>query len=170
MRFLPELVSIMTEPSLRGIYLKLKLDYTPLEPSHSFITQMSCSQEAMLLSCTYSLQLLEKKDFRTLSLLLPAIAKAYVAAESDMMPDGYLHSLVVMLVPHITSLREPQLVSIMKEFWVVCSQHSETGLLYCCRFLWACHDKIKPAYFVLDILQSISPSQEVSKPFRNPMP
>ena len=163
-RFLPELVSVMTEPSLRGMHVKLKQEYTPLEPSSSFISQMASSQEAMLLSCTYSLQLLEKKDFRTLCLLLPAIAKAYVSAENDTMPDGYLHSLVVMLIPHLASLREAQLVSIMKGFWVVCSQYSETGLLYCCRLLWACHDKLKPAYFVSDILQSISPSQEVRYP------
>ena len=155
----------MAEPSLRAAHLKLKQEHSPLEPTHNFISHMSSSQEAMLLACSYALHLVEKKDFKTMALLLPAIAKAYISSERDIMPDGFLHSLVVLLVPQLAGMREGPLFAVMKEFWVECAHHSETALLYCCRLLWACHDKLKPAYLLTDVLQLITPSEQVSRSF-----
>lgn len=159
-RFLPELVLVMMEPSLRAVHLKLKQEHSALDPALTFVSHIASSQEAMLLACSYALHLVEKRDFKTLSQLLPAIAKAYISSERDIMPDGFLHSLVVMLVPHVAGLREAQLLPIMKDFWAQCAQHSETALLYCCRLLWACHDKLKPAYLLTDLLELITPSEQ----------
>lgn len=163
--FLPELTALMMEPSLRSARAKLKQDHTPLQPTKKFTSLMASSQEAMVLLCTYCLHLVDKKDFKTLALVLPTVAKSCINSEKDIMPDGFLHSMAVMLLPHVAALREPQMIAIMKEFWLPCSQHSETALLHCCRFLWVCHDKIKPGYILDDLLQNMCPSEQVSELF-----
>uniref|UniRef100_A0A1X7T4P6 Negative elongation factor B n=1 Tax=Amphimedon queenslandica TaxID=400682 RepID=A0A1X7T4P6_AMPQE len=94
-KFLPELLSFMTESSLRLIHSKLKQDYPTYTLSSSFIRHLTSTTGAMQLTTSYSLYLIDKKDFKTLSSLLPAIASSYTESETDIFPDGYMNSVVV---------------------------------------------------------------------------
>lgn len=149
----------MTESSLKLIHTKLKQDYPTYALSSSFISHLTSTPGAMQLSTAYSLYLIDKKDFRTLSSLLPAIASAYTESDTDLFPDGYMHSIVVGLCSHISVMRDAILQSLIKEFFLPCARHSETCLLYLCRFLWVGCSKMKREV-VHDTLDDMRPATD----------
>lgn len=153
-------MSIMVESSLKVVHIKLKQDYPLYTPSSSFTDLLITSPAAMHSTCTYVLYLAEKKDFRTLSLVLPTLSNAYIQSQSDIMPDGFMHSLMIYIVTHIGSIKEMYMTMIMKEFFVPCACHGVTVLLYLCRLLWVIHDKMK-SDLLSSVLRDIEPSDDV---------
>ena len=158
-KFLPELLSVMSENTLRAIALKRKEEYKPYTPSPHFVATLS-NPCAMHITCTYALGLLSKRELKSFSLILPFIAKGYTQSESAQLPDLFLHLLVVGLVEHPGAIREATMQTIIRDFWLVCAQTSETALLYFCRVLWGLHHKINPA-LLQEILEEIKPEDEV---------
>lgn len=159
-KFLPELVAVMVDNTLRGLYKQLKEDHTPYSPSASFISCLAKQPSAMHIMCTYALHLLEKKDMKSLSLLLPVIAKTCDEPDSVSIPDVFLHVLVLELTQQAETLREGVLILMLNEFWVPCCQSSETVLLHFCRLLWTFHGRLNPAYLA-EVLEAVNPSEEV---------
>lgn len=143
-------MSFMTESSLKVIHNKLKQDYPVYNPTSNFIKHLTTIPAAMQLTCTYTLHLIDKKDFRSLSTLLPSIAVAYIGSETDIFPDSFMHSVVIELSNHFNAIREGFLVTILKEFFLPCARHSETCLLYMCRFVWITCKRMKT-----DLLQEM---------------
>ena len=159
-KFLPELVAVMVDNTLRGLYKQLKEEHTPYSPSASFFSCLAKQPCAMYIMCTYALHLLEKKDMKSLSLLLPMIAKTCEHSDPVSIPDVFLHVLVLELTQQIETLREAVLHSTLNEFWVPCSQSNETVLLHFCRLLWTFHGRLNPAYLA-EVLEAVNPSEEV---------
>ena len=160
-KFLPELLALMVDNALRGLYRQLKEDHIPYTPSASFINCLAKHPSAMHITCTYALHLLEKKDMKSLSLLLPTITKTCDDPDSISLPDVFLHSLVLELTQQGDTLREAVLISLLNEFWVPCCQSSETVLLHFCRLLWTFHSRLNPQYLA-EVLEAVNPSEEVS--------
>lgn len=158
-KFLPELLSIMVENSLRVVCVKLKEDHTPHSPSKQFVVSLS-NPCAMHITCTYALHLLEKKELRSLTLLLPAIASGYTQSESAQLPDVFLHLLVVALSSHSEPLREAPLQAILRDFWLPCCQSSEPALLHFCRLLWTLHPRLNQR-FLNEVLEAMRPGEHV---------
>lgn len=148
----------MTESSLKVIHIKLKEDFTLYSPSSNFIRQLTTLSAAMQLTSSYALYLIDKKDFRSLSSLLPSIAISYIDSVTDIFPDGFMHSVVVGLAPHLHTIREQLLVIIMKEFFLPCARHSESCLLYLCLFIRIGYKKMNHELVeeMLDVMQPSS--------------
>ena len=159
-KFLPELLSIMAENTLRAIAHKLKEEYRPFSPSQHFLSSLA-NPCAMHIACTYTLHLLEKKEMKSFSLMLPIIAKGYTRSENAQLPDVFLHLLVVKLLQYPDPIKELTMQSILRDFWLVCALSSETALLYLCHLLWGLHAKINPR-LVEDILDEMKPGDGVS--------
>ena len=158
-KFLPELLSIMSENTLRAIAHKRKEEYRPFTPSQHFINSLS-NPCAMHIACAYSLHLLGKKELKSFSLILPLIAKGYTRSDNAQLPDIFLHLLVVRLLEHPDTIRELTMETILRDFWVVCALSSETALLHLCHLLWGLHPKINPR-LLEDILDEIKPGEGV---------
>ena len=161
-KFLPELMSIIVESQLKNVHNKLKLDHPIYTPSSHFTRYLSTFPAAMQITCVCLLHLIEKKDIRTVLVLLPPLAKLFSQNDPDtIIPDGFLHMFVVCIVNRIEFIRENHLSVILREFFVPCAQHSETVLLYLCRLLWAGYRKVKPD-ILNEVLQEMEPSDQVN--------
>ena len=159
-KFLPELLSLMVDNALRGVYRQLKEDHTPFSASNGFTSCLSKHPSAMHITCTYALHLMEKKDMKSLSLLLPMMAKRHDNQDAVSVPDVFLHLLVMELTQQFETLRESTLLSLLNDFWVPCCQNSESVLLHFCRFFWTFHARLNPT-FLAEILEAVNPSEEV---------
>ena len=158
-KFLPELLSIMSENTLRAIAHKRKEDYAPFTPSSNFIASLT-NPCAMHITCTYALHLLSKKELKSFSLVLPLIAKGYTRSENSQLPDIFLHLLVVRLLEYPVPIRELTMETTLRDFWLVCALSSETALLHLCHLLWGLHPKINPC-LLEDILDEMKPGDTV---------
>ena len=159
-KFLPELLSLMVDNALRGVYRQLKEDHTPFSASNGFINCLSKHPSAMHITCTYALHLMEKKDMKSLSLLLPTIAKGCDDPDAISVPDVFLHLLVLELSQQHETLREATLLSLLNDFWVPCCQSSgESALLHFCRFFRTYHTRLPPTTLA-EILEAVNPSEE----------
>ena len=158
-KFLPELLSIMSENTLRAIAHKKKEEYRPFTPSQHFINSLS-NPCAMHITCTYALHLLTKKELKSFCLVLPLIAKGYTRSDSAQLPDIFLHLLVVRLLEYPVPIRELTMQTILREFWLVCALGSETALLHLCHLLWGLHPRINP-HQLEDILDEMKPGEAV---------
>ena len=161
-KFLPELLALIVDNALRGVYRQLKEDHTPHTPSAHFISYLSKHPVATHITCTYALHLLDKKDMKSLSLLLPTIAKGSDDPDTISVPDIFLHVFVLELSQQPEMLREDLLTLILNEFWVPCCQNSETVILHFCRFFWIFHGRLNPTYLA-EVLEAVNPSEEVSE-------
>ena len=160
LRFFPELLSLMVEASLRTTCHQLKEDHTPYTLSKHFVSCLSNNPSAMHISCTYALHLLQKHDLRSVTLLLPVVARGYTQSDSVQLPDVFLHSLVLSLTSQTEPVREATLHSILKDFWLPCCQSSETVLLHCCRLLWTLHPRISREVLE-EVLEGMRPREQV---------
>jgi negative elongation factor B len=160
-KFLPELLSIMSENTLRAIAHKKKEEYRPFTPSQHFINSLS-NPCAMHITCTYALHLLTKKELKSFCLVLPLIAKGYTRSDSAQLPDIFLHLLVVRLLEYPVPIRELTMQTILREFWLVCALGSETALLHLCHLLWGLHPRINP-HQLEDILDEMKPGEAQSE-------
>ena len=160
-RFLPELLSIMSENTLRAIANKRKEEYQPFSPSPNFVATLS-NPCAMHITCTYALSLLSKREMKSFSLILPLVAQGYTQSESAQLPDLFPHLIVVGLLEYPVGIRESTMQTILRDFWLVCARSSETALLHLCHLLWGLHPKINPAHLE-EILDEIKPGEEVGK-------
>ena len=160
-KFLPELLTIIIEAQLKNTHIKLKQDYPLYTPSHHFQRHLSAHPVAMQITCSYVLHLLEKKDFRTMSTILPAMAKVCQASEGMAFSEGFLHMFIVGLSGKMEAIKETQVSVILKEFFLACAGQSESVLLYLCRLLWAVHHKIKPS-LLNEVLEEMEPGDVVS--------
>lgn len=158
-KFLPELLSFMTESALRHVHNKLKQEHSSYAPSSNFIRYLTTFPAAMNLTCFYALHLIDKKDFRSLSLLLPTISATYVESETDILSDGFMHSLIIGLASHLSTMKDTLLTAIIREFLLPCAKHSETCLLYLCRFIWIGHKKMKPE-LVQETINDMQPASD----------
>ena len=158
-KFLPELLSIMSENTLRAIAHKRKEEYRPFTPSPHFVTTLT-NPCAMHITCTYAFHLLAKKELKSFSLLLPLIAKGYTSSDNSQLPDIFLHLLVVKMLEYPVPIRELTMETILRDFWLVCALTSETALLHFCHLLWGLHPKINPC-LLEDILDEIKPGEAV---------
>ena len=149
----------MVDNALRGVYRQLKEDHTPFSASNGFINCLSKHPSAMHITCTYALHLMEKKDMKSLSLLLPTIAKGCDDPDAVSVPDVFLHLLVLELSQQYETLREATLLSLLNDFWVPCCQSSESALLHFCRFFWTYHTRLHPTTLA-EILEAVNPSEE----------
>lgn len=149
----------MTEATLKSLYTKLKQEHPNYLPSSNFIRHLTNMLPAIHLVCDYALYLLEKKDFRNLSVLLPTIAAAYVDSEKDIFSDGFIHTLVVGVSTQLATLRDNLLLTILKEFFLPCALHSETCFIYLCRLLWIGHTRMKGA-IVKEIMDDLQPATD----------
>lgn len=165
-KFLPELLSIMSENTLRAIAHKQKEEYRPFSPSQHFISSLSNNPCAMHITCAYALHLLTKRELKSFSLILPLIAKGYTQSDTAQLPDIFLHVLVVRLLEYPVSIRELTMQTILHDFWLVCALSSETALLHLCHLLWGLHPKINPQQLE-DILEEMKPGDGVRKPMYN---
>ena len=161
-KFLPELLSFMTDSALKLVHNKLKQDHTNYILSSNFIRYLTSMPAAMNLTCFYALHLTEKKDFKSLSLLLPSISAAYIDSEMDIFTDGFMHSLIIGLASHLGTIRDAILTTIVREFLLPCARHSETCLLYLCRFIWISYNKMKPE-LVEETINSMQPASDQVK-------
>lgn len=109
MRFFPELLSIMAENSLRTVCHRLKEDHPPYSPSKHFLSLLASNQCAMHVACTYALHLLERRELRSLTLILPLIAAGFSQSEGVELPDVFLHILVVQLTGQPEAIRDASL-------------------------------------------------------------
>ena len=159
-KFLPTLLSLMVENSLRTLHRQLKEDYTPFSLPAPFVNFISRHSGAMHIACTYTLQLLERKDIRSFSLLLPAIAKAFIKSESILLPDTFLHLLILHMDKHRDVLKESTFLLILRDFWVPCCHSSEQVLLHLFRMLWFLHSKISQD-LLREVLETVEPGKEV---------
>ncbi len=150
----------MVDNLLRGIYRQLKEDYTPRNTSPSFTEFLSNNACAMHLTCSYALHLLDKKDIKSLTLLLPTIANSFVSSDSIFFPDYFLHLLVVGMVSHGDVLKEGALLIILRDFWIPSCQNSEQIILHLFRFLWYLHAKVNPG-LLREVLETVEPGKEV---------
>lgn len=160
-KFLPELLNIMTESQLKSIHVKLKQEYSLYAPSKNFSTYLATYPAAMEITCTYILHLLEKKEFRTITTLLPSVAAACQSGEGVSFPEGFLHMLVTWICSKIDTISENVLYAILKQLFVACCGHSESVLLYLCHLLWVVHHKIKPT-ILNEILEEMDPGDTVT--------
>ena len=158
-KFLPELLSIMSENTLRAIAHKRKEEYRPFAPSPHFVAFLS-NPCAMHVTCTYALGLLSKRELKSFSLVLPLIARGYTQSENAQLPDIFLHQLVVGLLEYPVPIREPTMQAILREFWLVCARSSETALLHLCHLLWGLHSSINPT-LLEEVLEDMKPGDEV---------
>ena len=149
----------MLENSLRVVHRQLKDDYTPHTPSPHFITYLSKHTSAMFVACTFAISLLEKKDFKSLIVLLPSMAKAYTKGDSISFSDTFLHSLVHHMSAQRDTIRDSTLQLLLREFWIPCCQ-SETVLLHLCRLMWSIHMKLS-TQGLSEVLEEMSPGEEV---------
>ena len=159
-KFLPELLSIMSENTLRAIAHKRKEDYRPFTPSPHFVSSLSNSC-AMHVTCTYALHLLSKKELKSFCIILPLVAKGFTQSDTAQLPDIFLHLLVVKLLEYPVPIREATIQTILRDFWLVCALSSETALLHLCHLLWGLHSKIDPG-LLEEVLEEIKPGEEVS--------
>ncbi len=164
-KYVPELLTILTEVQLKNVYIKLKQDYPVYTPSHNFRSYLLSYPVAMEVTCTYVLHLLDKKDFRTISIIIPSITSACQSSDSIIFPEGFLHMLTVGLSSKIELIKDNFLYIILKEFFVACAGQSETVLLYLCRLLWAIHTAIRPS-LLNEILEEMDPGDMVSMGMR----
>ena len=132
--------------------------FTPTAPFTQFLSK---STSAMHLACSCALQILDKKDVKSLTLLLPSIAKAFVSWDSISFPDLFLHLLVVGMVMHEDVLKEGALLVLLRDFWIPCCQSSEQVLLHLFRVLWFLHAKISQS-LLREVLETIEPGKDVS--------
>ena len=160
-KFLPDLLSLMVDNTLRAIFRQLKEDHTPHTPPTQFTQFLSRHSGAMHLACSHSLELLEKKDMKSFILLLPSIAKAFIKSDTVSLPDIFLHLLVLGLYSHKDTLKENTLLVLLRDFWVPCCQSSEQVLLYLFRMLWHMHKKVGEA-LLREVLETVEPGKEVS--------
>lgn len=158
-KFCPDLVSLMVENTLRGIHRQLKEEYTHQIPT-SFTQFLSKHTGAMHLTCSYALQLLDKKDIKSVTLLFPSIANAFVSSSSIFFPDLFLHLLVLGMVAQGDVLKEGALLVILRDFWIPCCQSSEQVLLHLFRVLWFLHAKISQG-LLREVLETVEPGKEV---------
>ena len=159
-KFCPDLVSLMVENSLRALYRQLKEDHTTFTPPTT-LAQFLCKHSgAMLLTCSYTLQILDKKDIKALTLLLPSIAKAFVSSDSISFPDLFLHLLVLGMVVQEDVLKEGALLVILRDFWIPCCQSSEQVLLHLFRVLWFLHAKVSQS-LLREVLEVVEPGKDV---------
>ena len=149
----------MAENTLRAIAHKHKEEYRPFIPSQHFITSLS-NPCAMHITCTYSLHLLDRKELKSFSLLLPVIAKGYTNSENAQLPDIFLHLLIVKLLQYPDPIRELTMQAILRDFWLVCALSSESALLHMCHLLWSLHLKIDPR-LLEDLLDEMRPGEGV---------
>lgn len=149
----------MSENTLRAIAAKYKDDYRPFTPSPHFVATLS-NPCAMHITCTYALGLLSKRELKSFSLVLPLVAKGYTQSESAQLPDIFLHLLVVGLLEYPVSIREATMQTILRDFWLVCAQSSETALLHLCHLLWGLHPKINPS-LLEEVLDEMKPGDGV---------
>ena len=159
-KFLPTLLSLMVENSLRSLHKQLKEDHTPFSLPAAFINFISRHSGAMHITCSYALHLLEKKDIRSFSLLLPAVAKAFIKSESVLLPDSFLHFLILHMDTHREVLKESTFLLILRDFWVPCCHSSEQILLHLFRMLWFLHGKISED-LLREVLETVEPGKEV---------
>lgn len=161
-RFLPELLSIITENALRPLYVKLKEEEPSYTPSKHFSSSLSSNPTAMHLACTYAVHLLEKRDMRSLTTFLPVVAQAFARSDLCDLPDVFLHLLVVHLTSGVEGLREAWLQALLREFWVPCCRCSEPALLHFCRLLWTLHPHVSER-LLAQVLEGTRPQEHVSK-------
>ncbi len=159
-KFLPELLSIVTDAQLKTTHVKLKQEYTQYTPSHNFKNYLATNSVAMEITCTYVIYLLDKKDYRTLVTVLPVLANSCQSNEGHAFPEGFLHVLITGLSSRIEHIKENILQAVLREFFVACVHDSETVLLYLCRLLWATHHKIKSS-LLNEILEEMEPGEMV---------
>jgi len=159
-KFCPDLLSVMVDNVLRGVYRQLKEDYTPRSTPPTFTQILPNSTCAMHLACSYALHLLDKKDVKSLTLLLPSIANALGSSDSVSFPDYFLHLLVVGMVAQGDLLKEGALLVILRDFWIPCCRSSEQVLLHLFRFLWYLHTRISSG-LLREVLETVEPGKEV---------
>lgn len=159
-KFFPDLLSLMVDNTLRGILRQLKEDHTPHAPPAHFTQLLSRHSGAMHLACSYTLDLLEKKDIKSFTLLLPSIAKAFIKSDTISLPDTFLHLLVLGLNAHKETFKEASLLVLLRDFWVPCCQTSEQVLLYLFRMLWHMHGRVGEA-LLREVLETVEPGKEV---------
>lgn len=159
-KFFPDLISLMVENTLRGVLKQLKEDHTPYSPPPHFAQFLSRHSGAMHIVCGYALQLLEKKDIRSLTLLLPSIATAFTKSDSVAMPDLFLHNFVLDLSAQKEMLKEGALLIVLRDFWVPCCQGDEHILLHLFRMLWYVHSKVSDA-LLREVMETVEPGKEV---------
>ena len=164
-RYLPELLTILTEAQLKNACIKLKQVHPVYVPSHNFKNYLLTYPVAMQVTCTYILYLLDKKDFRTMSTILPSLTSACQSNEGMVFPEGFLHVFIIGLSTKIEQIKENFLCVILKDFFVACASQSEMVLLYLCRLLWAVHQDIKPS-LLNEILEEMDPGDMVSMGMR----
>ena len=99
----------MVENSLRAVCHRLKEDHPPYSPTKHFLSLLSSNHCAMHVTCTYALHLLERRELRSLTLLLPLIAAGFSQSEGAKLPDVFLHLLVVRLTGQPEAIREASL-------------------------------------------------------------
>ena len=159
-KFFPELLSLMVENTLGGVLRQLKEDHTPYTPPNHFTQFISRHSGGMHLACTYSLDLLQKKDLKPFTILLPSIAQAFVQSDTIALPDIFLHLLVLNLNAQKEVLKEGVLLIILRDFWVPCCQSSEHVLLHLFRMLWSLHSKVSED-LLREVLETVEPGKEV---------
>lgn len=150
----------MVESSLRTLSRQLKEDHTPYAPPPHFMEFMSRHSGAMHLACGYVLGLLEKKDIRSFTSLLPTIANAFIKSDTISFPDLFLHELVLGLRGQKDMLKESTLLVLLRDFWVPCCQSSEQVLLHLFKMLWLLHAKVGDA-LLREVLETVEPGKEV---------
>lgn len=159
-KFSPDLVSFMLENTLRGVLRQLKEDHTPYTLPPSFTQFLSRHSGAMHLACSYALDLLDNRDMKSFTILLPSIAKAFITSDSVNLPDLFLHRMVLQLTANRDALKETTLLVILRDFWVPCCQSSEHVLLYLFRMLWFLHTNVSSA-LLREVLETVEPGKEV---------
>ena len=121
-RFVPELLSLMAENILRGLYRQLNEEFLPYTPSQNFVKYLTNHTSAMHITCMYAMHLLEKKELKSFISILPIIAQAYTSStEGTQMPYVFLH----ILVHHVTCQQELKVATLqvmLREFWMPCCQ------------------------------------------------
>lgn len=160
-KFFPDLLSVMVDSTLHGILRQLKEDHTHCATPTSFTQLISRHGTAMHVACGYALELLEKKDIRAFSLLLPSIAEAFVKSDSINLPDIFLHLLVLKMASMRQLLKESTFLVVLRDFWVPCSQSSEHVLLYLFRMLWFLHASVSDT-LLREVLETVEPGKEVT--------
>lgn len=159
-KFLPCLLSLVAENALRGVLRQLKEDHAPFSLPAYFTHFISHHGNGMHLACTYALDLLERRDVKSFTLLLPSIAKAFNKSDNSVnLPDLFLHLLVLKLAQQREVLREATLLVILRDFWVPCSQSSEHVLLYLFHMLWFMHSAVGDT-LLREVLETVEPGKE----------
>ena len=97
---------------------------------------------------------------KSFTLILAAIAKAFVESDSVQLPDLFLHLLVLKLTSLKSTLKEATLLVVLRDFWVPCCPGSEHVLIHLFRMLWFLHTNVSDT-LLREVLETVEPGKEV---------